>query len=495
MMKMRNRIYWISLIILCVLISSVTFSCKSSIAGVILPSTTSFSTDGEKAGQSQEQTPSAPTNLISMVDLEDKWREVLQVTGENGEKTLTFTITGDEWCISWYTGEDNPETALFTIIVYREDISTAPVKVVTNSGKMNSDIIEMHEGNNEYQVKIIAANVNGWAIRIGEKRSNRTISPVSIVRIQYQGTKQKTYDGDINACFKKNEPDEYVAIKNESDSWQDIRGWTLVNETKGLPTFTFPDYYSAVPAYYTEFYNGMSSQVMPLPCLLGPRQMVLVYTDEFNSETGGFHFNYGYGDIWNNEIPDTAVLYNAEGTEVSRKSYIIEEDNPLLLPVYIVRIEYKGTPSSVEYDDGSCCKIVEYNEYVVIKNRSNCFQNMSRWILQNSTKGNPSFVFPEDFYICPSETIRVYTNEIHPEWSGLCLLYYPSKLIELYFDAVHYEEGAKCSFFPPTTVPPQGVCSFQYTPGDIWNDNSQNIATLYNADGEEISSATYDIHR
>jgi hypothetical protein len=120
---------------------------------------------------------------------------------------------------------------------------------------------------------------------------------------------------------------------------------------------------------------------------------------------------------------------------------------------------------------------------------------MSRWILQNSTKGYPSFIFPEDFYICPSETIRVYTNEIHPEWSGLCLLYYPSKLIELYFDAVHYEEGEKCSFFPSTTIPPQGVCSFQYTPGDIWNDNSPDIATLYNADGEEIGSATYDIHR
>ncbi|MEJ2738528.1 MAG: lamin tail domain-containing protein, partial [Dehalococcoidia bacterium] len=465
-MKIRNRIDWISPVILCVLLSFVTLSCRPSIAGVALPSTASSSTGGQNTGQLQEQTPSAPADLISMVDLEDNWSELLQATGANGEKTLSFSITGDEWCISWYAGGDDPETVLFTIIVHREDISTAPVKVVTNSGMITSDIIEMYEGNNNYQVKIIAANVNGWAVRIGEKRSNSTISPVSIVRIQYQGTKQKTYGSDINACYKKNEPDEYVAIKNESDSWQDIRGWTLVNETKGLPTFTFPDYYSAVPVYYTEFYSGMSSQGLPLPCLLGPRQMVLVYTDEFNSETGGFNFNYGYGDIWNNEIPDTAVLYNAEGIAVSRKSYIVEGENQLLPPVYIVRIEYEGTPSSVEYDDGSCCKTVEYNEYVVIKNRSNCFQDMSRWILQNSTKGGPTFLFPEDFYICPSETIRVYTNEIHPEWSGLCFLYYPSKLIELYFDIVHYAEGEKCGFFPLATVPPQGNGSFQYTPGD-----------------------------
>jgi hypothetical protein len=360
---------------------------------------------------------------------------------------------------------------------------------------VSSDIIEMNEGNNNYQVKIIAANVNGWAVRIGEKRSNSSISPVSIVRIQYQGTKQKTYGIDIDACHKKNEPDEYVAIKNESDLWQDIRGWTLVNETKGLPSFTFPEFYNAVPAYYTTYYNGLSNQIQPLPCLLGPRQMVLVYTDEFDSETGGFHFNYGHGDIWNNESPDTAVLYNAEGVEVSRKSYIIDDENQLLPPVYIVRIEYKGTPYSVEYNDRSCCKTVEYNEYVVIKNRSNCFQDMSRWVLQNSTKGYPSFMFPEDFYICPSETIRVYTNEIHPEWSGLCFLYYPSKLIELYFDAVHYEEGERCGFFPSITIPPQGDCNFQYTPGDIWNNNSPDIAILYNADGEEVSSATYNINR
>ncbi|GAG30295.1 unnamed protein product, partial [marine sediment metagenome] len=33
-------------------------------------------------------------------------------------------------------------------------------------------------------------------------------------------------------------------------------------------------------------------------------------------------FSFGYGKaIWNNSIPDTAVLKNAQGIEVSRKSY------------------------------------------------------------------------------------------------------------------------------------------------------------------------------
>jgi hypothetical protein len=36
---------------------------------------------------------------------------------------------------------------------------------------------------------------------------------------------------------------------------------------------------------------------------------------------GGFSFNYGNGNIWNNRQPDTAVLYNARGVEVSRRSY------------------------------------------------------------------------------------------------------------------------------------------------------------------------------
>jgi hypothetical protein len=62
----------------------------------------------------------------------------------------------------------------------------------------------------------------------------------------------------------------------------------------------------------------------PPPCILYPGQSVLVFTDEIHCKHGGFSFNYGIGDIWNNVSPDTAVLYNAKGEEVSRRSYQVK---------------------------------------------------------------------------------------------------------------------------------------------------------------------------
>ena len=67
-------------------------------------------------------------------------------------------------------------------------------------------------------------------------------------------------------------------------------------EDSGKPSFTFPSY------------------------VVQPGKSVRVYTNEINSEYGGFSFGSGTA-VWNNSDPDTAVLYNAQGQEVSRKSY------------------------------------------------------------------------------------------------------------------------------------------------------------------------------
>jgi hypothetical protein len=119
---------------------------------------------------------------------------------------------------------------------------------------------------------------------------------------------------------------------------------------------------------------------------------------------------------------------------------------------------------------------------------------MSRWILKNETKGYPSFMFPDDYYLCPGETIRVYTNEIHQEWSGYCFLYSSNKLIDLYTQITHDENGDKCSFFPLAQNPVYGDSSFHYGQGDIWDNNSPDVAVLYNSGGEEISRRSYQIN-
>ena len=100
------------------------------------------------------------------------------------------------------------------------------------------------------------------------------------------------YDGVVPRV----ESDEYVEIKNLGSESQDLTGWVLKDIDEGYPSFTFPSY------------------------VLAPGGSIQVYTNEIHPESGGFSFGYGKA-AWNNKDPDTAALYNAQGQEVSRKSY------------------------------------------------------------------------------------------------------------------------------------------------------------------------------
>lgn len=100
------------------------------------------------------------------------------------------------------------------------------------------------------------------------------------------------YDGIVY----RTESDEYVEIKNLGNKSVDLAGWRLVDIDEGYPAFIFPSY------------------------ILESGQNIRVYTNEIHPEYGGFSFGFGKA-VWNNSSPDTAVLYDAQGEEASRKSY------------------------------------------------------------------------------------------------------------------------------------------------------------------------------
>jgi len=100
------------------------------------------------------------------------------------------------------------------------------------------------------------------------------------------------YDGLV----PRTESDEYVEITNLGSGPVDLKGWVIKDVSEGYPSFTFPSY------------------------VLQPGKSVRVYTNEIHSEYGGFSFGSGKA-VWNNSNPDTAVLYDAQGQEVSRESY------------------------------------------------------------------------------------------------------------------------------------------------------------------------------
>ena len=93
---------------------------------------------------------------------------------------------------------------------------------------------------------------------------------------------------------------------------------------------------------------------------------------------------------------------------------------------------------------------VESDEYVEITNVGDQPQELTGCMLTDISEGYPSFIFPS-YILAPGKSIRVYTNEYHPEWGGF---------------------------------------SFEYSQA-IWNNTEPDVAVLYDNQGREISRKSY----
>ena len=110
-----------------------------------------------------------------------------------------------------------------------------------------------------------------------------------------------------------------------------------------------------------------------------------------------------------------------------------------VLSVQITYISYDGSVPRTESD-----------EYVEITNRGDQAQNLAGWELKDISEGYPLFTFPS-YLLVPGKSIRVYTNESHPEWGGF---------------------------------------SFEYGRA-IWSNSAPDVAVLYNREGKEVSRKSY----
>ena len=93
---------------------------------------------------------------------------------------------------------------------------------------------------------------------------------------------------------------------------------------------------------------------------------------------------------------------------------------------------------------------VESDEYVEITNLGDQPQNLAGWKLKDRSEGYPSFTF-SSYILAPGKSIRVYTNEYHPEWGGF---------------------------------------SFEYD-WAIWNNSEPDVAVLYDKQAKEVSRKSY----
>lgn len=298
-MKTEAVRYLVSLMVLLLLALNLVTACaqpnQNPAPVAPKPSVTQPSASSEN--QSSNELATTPSN--QPVD-EEKWYPVETFSGEVSETTPVFHIYGTEWHLTWTIDAENLEKAVFKLDIYPKDAPYILWQTVTNSGGNTGTISYFLSSadKRDFLIKVTAQNLRRWTIAIEDNATAATSYPVEISSIHYKGTVFPP-DPPNGFCYKRVEPDEYVVIKNLSTCYQDLTGWELKNISKPSPTFKFPLY------------------------TISPGEIIRVYTDEYHTETGGFAFYWGAGDLWSNDHSDIAVLYDALGNEVSRKSYAV----------------------------------------------------------------------------------------------------------------------------------------------------------------------------
>jgi len=145
-------------------------------------------------------------------------------------------------------------------------------------------------------------------------------------------------------------------------------------------------------------------------------------------------------------------------------------------PFKITRIRYKG----MDYDRTMATKhrIVEWDEYVEIKNTTYSPQNVAGWKLKNITKGAPTFVFPL-FRPCSCHYLGSWQKCVDECYPPRPDVIEPHESIKVFTGDPDWESGGYC---------------FYYDQGDIWNNLTPDTAVLYNAEGQEICRGSYTIY-
>jgi hypothetical protein len=299
-MKNETFRYLISLVILLLVLLSTAPACSllqpAPLTELPKPPVVQKPSQPTSDNQSTMIADKPPENTSSS---EETWYHVATFDGIISETNPAFYIYGSTWHLTWAIQAQNLDTAVFKLAIYTEEQPFAMLQTVSNdggtSGTVNFSVSSIDKRN--LFVKVTALNIQHWTIDIEDNATAATYYSVEISSIHFKGTIYPV-DPSAGCCtYERIEPDEYVVIKNLGLGSQDMTGWLLKNISKPTPVFKFPNF------------------------VIGPGEIIRVYTDEYHPETGALTFYYGYGDIWSNDHADIAVLYDAFGNEVSRKSY------------------------------------------------------------------------------------------------------------------------------------------------------------------------------
>lgn len=257
----------------------------------------------------------------SLTAEDNNWKMVTTISSNDVDNS-SFAISSPEWRIRWDVETRQPEYCSIDMLLYCGDNESVPIEHICSSGAMPCQPVYIGRGDGEFRIKVTAANLTGWRVVIEEPAVEGISHPIQITRIQFRG---HIYE-DTTEEAPVPEADEYVEITNHGTEPVPLRGWRLVNATRGNPVFIFPSYFP-YNCKGLDIEECIEEGFPPLSCVLEPFHSVRIYTFYLDPESGGLSFNFAPGNIWNNEVPDTAVLYSSSGKEVSRRSYQVYPDD------------------------------------------------------------------------------------------------------------------------------------------------------------------------
>ncbi|MEG4274535.1 MULTISPECIES: lamin tail domain-containing protein [unclassified Microcoleus] len=145
---------------------------------------------------------------------------------------------------------------------------------------------------------------------VENEKTGTATGTVAIADISYKGK------------VKRTQSDEYVEIANQGTTAVDVSGWKISSGLSKTQSFTFPP--------KTTLEAGKSFRV---------------YTNEVNSETGGFSFGSSTA-IWNDR-GDEAKLFDAKGNLVSTLAYGVSSLAGIKTQLGIPQLRVKVSPSAI----------------------------------------------------------------------------------------------------------------------------------------------------
>jgi len=93
-----------------------------------------------------------------------EWNTIIILTGSTDKTTELFHIPSETWRINWtYTGGS---LAVFAFFVYPEGETLFYVESLSTMGSSLSDVTYIYEGQDNFYVKLIAANIDPWTLTV-----------------------------------------------------------------------------------------------------------------------------------------------------------------------------------------------------------------------------------------------------------------------------------------------------------------------------------------